>query len=269
MSDRYDENLILGYVEGDLSAGERSAFEQTLGADAKLRALVADLERQRRALRESPDIPAPPQIMETIRQRLERDMLLEPLPEEVTGPARRLMLTRWAVAGAIAAVVLISAAVVLSVLLRGPGGPPATNPLTARVKMDTHSTAPAAAKEVEPNNDAVVSMTFTAPDLDGGVSGLLAYCAQNHIAVERLPHATTQADAPPRLEFTLPVRREQVPMIAAHFRTLWGAAAVESPVEATTQPTTMASGNDDDHRAMQLRVVIVQAAAAQTQPQGK
>jgi hypothetical protein len=252
MTDRYDENLILGYVEGNLMGAERSDFERALMADAKLRALVDDLKDQRRELRELPDVPAPPQIVETIRQRLERDMLLEPLPEPVTGPARRLMLTRWAVAGGIAAVVLISTSVVLSVLLRGPGGPPASvtnqtglfaikpaaGPTAAPAGSPTSAPAELT-KEALSRIDENPSLTLAAPELSGGEGELLTYCTQNGIGVERRldkapalqnelrqDGAIAEKGLLPRMEFTLQVRREQVPVIAAHFRSLWGDGAV-------------------------------------------
>ena len=90
MSERYDENAIIAYVEGDLGPDDRARFERALGADAQLRSLVEDLLRQRRALREWPDEPAPAEVMEGVNQRLERDMLLEPAAAAAvaTGPIR-------------------------------------------------------------------------------------------------------------------------------------------------------------------------------------
>ena len=51
MSDRYDQNLFLGYVEDELSPQERAQFESILASDPELRALVTQVKLDREELR--------------------------------------------------------------------------------------------------------------------------------------------------------------------------------------------------------------------------
>lgn len=123
MVDRYDHELILGYVEGELSPEDQARFEAVLGGDPALRQLVCDLQADRRAVRQMADEDPPADLVEGVIQRLERQMLLsEPagaMPTEFRRPeARRLRFRRALGYCAIAAVLLISGALVFLPLTR-------------------------------------------------------------------------------------------------------------------------------------------------------
>ncbi len=121
MSDRFNQDLILGYVEGELDDAQRASFEATLEKDHELRSLVAQLKLDRERLRSLSQIAAPVGLVDQAIQTHERDQLLgnpetpEPLP--LIAPASRYKLRRALSYAAVAAVVLISAALVVPTLL--------------------------------------------------------------------------------------------------------------------------------------------------------
>ena len=123
MVDRYDHELILGYVEGELSPEDQARCEAVLGEDPALRQFVCDLQADRLAVRQMADEDPPADLVEGVIQRLERQMLLsEPagaMPTEFRRPeARRLRFHRALGYCAIAAVLLISGALVFLPLTR-------------------------------------------------------------------------------------------------------------------------------------------------------
>ena len=75
MADRYDEELFLGYIEGDLTPEQTREFEKQLVDDARLRNLVAQLVIDRHRLRNLPKEDAPPNLMDAVNQHLERTMI--------------------------------------------------------------------------------------------------------------------------------------------------------------------------------------------------
>ena len=76
MAERFDEELMLGYVEGDLTPAQRDQFERRLIADPRLRDLLTQMRRDRTALRDLDPQAAPPQLVEHVNHQLERQMLL-------------------------------------------------------------------------------------------------------------------------------------------------------------------------------------------------
>ena len=76
MAERFDEELMLGYVEGDLTPAQREQFERRLIADPRLRDLLTQMRRDRTALRDLDPQAAPPQLVEHVNHQLERQMLL-------------------------------------------------------------------------------------------------------------------------------------------------------------------------------------------------
>jgi len=86
MNDRYDQDMILGYVEGDLDDAQREAFEATLSQDHELRNLVSQMKLDRENLRSLGGTPAPVGLIDQVMQTQERAELLgdpevpEPLP---------------------------------------------------------------------------------------------------------------------------------------------------------------------------------------------
>jgi len=120
MTDRYDQDMILGYVEGDLSDEQRAAFEATLADDHELRQLVSQMRLDREALRSLARQSAPVGLVDQVMQAQERDALLgdpaapEPLPLVV--PMSRRKIRRVLAYSAVAAVLLLSFSVVLMTL---------------------------------------------------------------------------------------------------------------------------------------------------------
>lgn len=89
MAERYDEQLILGYIEGDLSPDQVASFEAQLGQDARLRNLVAQLLVDRNTLRAMPRSDAPAELLDRVNQSLERRMLLGSAQPEAEAAAPR------------------------------------------------------------------------------------------------------------------------------------------------------------------------------------
>lgn len=119
MAERYDEQALLDYLEGDLSTDQAAEFERQLENDTKLRSLVGQLLADRDALRRLPTQPAPPQVMERVEQQLERAMLLKP-DMTAQGPAPvpvHLRLAPYLTYAAVAAMILIAAGLVLRTLV--------------------------------------------------------------------------------------------------------------------------------------------------------
>lgn len=119
MFDKYDQNLLLGYVEGDLSPADAARVEKLLADDPRLRTLLEAMRCDRQALRAMPPEAVPAGLMEQITLRLERRMLLdEPTPVEQTRRDRQTFrLHRTLIYSGLAAMILISAGVVLSTLM--------------------------------------------------------------------------------------------------------------------------------------------------------
>ncbi len=112
MLDRYDENLILGYIENDLDAADRARFEAMLAEDEPLRLLLEQLIADRALLRAVPAKAAPMVLMEQVQSQLERQMPADVAPQRVTGPVSPVIhrfpnRLRWA--GGLAAAVALAA----------------------------------------------------------------------------------------------------------------------------------------------------------------
>lgn len=121
MTERYDQDMILGYVEGDLDDVQRVAFEATLAQDHELRNLVSQMKLDRESLRRLGGVPAPVGLIDQVMQVKERAELLgdpeapEPLPLKM--PVNRYNLRRVLAYSGIAAVLLLSAALVVPTLM--------------------------------------------------------------------------------------------------------------------------------------------------------
>ncbi len=136
MTDRYNQDLILGYIEGELDDAEREAFEVTLAEDHELRSLVTQMKLDRERLRSLGRSVAPIGLIDQVIQTQERAELLgDPeAPEPLTMPVNPHRFRRVLMYSGIAAVLLLSAAVVVptlmpSGLLHHPG-PPLARSLT-------------------------------------------------------------------------------------------------------------------------------------------
>lgn len=121
MSDRYDQDTILGYVEGELDDAQRESFESIIAEDHELRNLVSQMKLDRQALRSLGMRPAPVGLVDQVMQAQERAALLgepdvpEPLPMVL--PVSRLKLRRVLAYSGVAAVLLLSAALVIPTLM--------------------------------------------------------------------------------------------------------------------------------------------------------
>jgi len=121
MTDQFDQDLILGYIEGELDDAERAAFEATLEANHELRGLVAQLKIDRQNLRQLSRCTAPVGVVDQAMQSQERDELLgepeviQPMPAAVKVDRYKLRRVMFRVA--VAAVLIISAALVIPTLI--------------------------------------------------------------------------------------------------------------------------------------------------------
>ncbi len=121
MNDRYDENLFLGYVEDELDPAQRRQFELAMAADPVLAELVTQVQQDRQGLRQLPDEQAPGEMIEAVRQRLERSMLLDQPATTAGQPGgdyHRYRLARWVGYGSIAALLFLSAGLLLHTLMQ-------------------------------------------------------------------------------------------------------------------------------------------------------
>lgn len=127
MADRYDDTLILGYLEGDLSDADRARLEKQMAEDAALATLVERMRDDRAAMRRLPTEEPPMGLADAAMSMEERSMLLgdpDPAAPRATDPAgeeiRRFRLHRTASYLAIAALVVICGGVVLVSLTTDP-----------------------------------------------------------------------------------------------------------------------------------------------------
>lgn len=83
---RYDPDLLLGYIEDELGEAERAQFEQQMAEDDQLAALVNGLAGDRALMRSLPIVDAPAGLVDDAMHRLERSMLLDGPRESDAAP---------------------------------------------------------------------------------------------------------------------------------------------------------------------------------------
>jgi hypothetical protein len=121
MTERYDQDIILGYVEGELTESQLAEFEAILADDHELRQLVSHLKHDRQALRGLGTQSAPVGLIDQVIQAHERAGLLgdpaapEPMPRSM--PVNRWKFRRVLSYGAVAAVLLLSVGLVVQTLI--------------------------------------------------------------------------------------------------------------------------------------------------------
>jgi len=115
---QYDENLLLAYVEGDITDEQLARVRQWTADDPKLAALLRQMASDRASLAAMPDPPTPDWLMDEVDRQLERSMLVDVGPREFadTAIAQRHVMRRIVLGTALAAMLLIVAAVVISSL---------------------------------------------------------------------------------------------------------------------------------------------------------
>lgn len=119
MNDRYDQQRLLDYLEQELSPADEAAFEAQLAGDPAMRRLAAQLRNDRALLRAAADQPAPAGLMERADAHIERQMLMGGLPQqtdELHG-RRSAHIARWFAVGGLAAMLLLSAALLAWMLI--------------------------------------------------------------------------------------------------------------------------------------------------------
>ncbi len=119
MVDRYNEETMLGYIEGDLTPDQAAQFEASMTKDPRLKSLVSQLVQDRRTMRTLPTESPPDELLSQVTQRLERSMLLDAPPPELSPvrPSGSYRLGRMIAYSGLAAMILISAAVVVHTLV--------------------------------------------------------------------------------------------------------------------------------------------------------
>jgi len=134
MNSQYDHNLLLGYVEGELSAKDAARVEQWIERDPRLGRLLADMAADRDRLQQLPTPDPPAWLLDDVDRVLERSMLLETDTREVhaTTMRQRYMLRQWLTIGAVAAMVLIAAWVVIDSLVGIDTSQEALGPVASR-----------------------------------------------------------------------------------------------------------------------------------------
>lgn len=124
MDDRHDPNLILGYVEDELTAADRARVDALIAEDPALASLIADFQRHRDALRAAPPLEPPVDLTDGAIAALERQMLFEDASPHAATPAlasrSRFRLAPLLTYGGIAAVLVITVTVVFESLLSAP-----------------------------------------------------------------------------------------------------------------------------------------------------
>jgi hypothetical protein len=118
MASKYDEMMLLAYIEDELDASGRAVVEEWMSRDAHLGRLVRAMMADRNMLRDAVD-PMPPQwVMEEVDRQLERAMLVDSVPMDTQAVVVRQqwVVRRVTAIAAIAAMVLIVVGVVTSSL---------------------------------------------------------------------------------------------------------------------------------------------------------
>ena len=116
--ERATEAKLCDYIEGDLAAAGRAEIERHLAASPRHRQLVADLRRQRAALRELPTPAAPPEVAEAVLGQLERSALLDAGRHDFAGSTVSI---RWTRVLAVAAVALLAVGLTIAAIELLPG----------------------------------------------------------------------------------------------------------------------------------------------------
>ncbi len=162
MANPYDEQLLLDYIEGDLSPAVRAQVEQMARKDARLGQLLESLIADRKALREMPDPPAPEWLMDEVDRQLERVMLMDAWPSEAKAVVRqRYLLRRLVMIGAVAASVAVIATVVISSMTIGTS-PATPSTVTTNNPKSTGTPTVASADHGKGGN----ATRFNAPSVD-------------------------------------------------------------------------------------------------------
>lgn len=222
MAERYDQNAILAYVEDEMSPDQRRAFEQQLERDDALRRLVGDMIGDRDALRKMTRENAPPGMVDAAIGHLERRMLLDdphaaeqpqltgPIPIRAAHPRRKRPI-RWLGYAAVAAILVVSGAVMFQTLILPEQPLPkvaesrARNPLIAPPAPEPTADALAEAESLDAEETAVEDPAAGVPALVRRETGDLEEAlAAAEPAELTEPQTSLAAAAPPLPEAPAP-----------------------------------------------------------------
>ncbi len=82
MLDRYDQDLLLDYLEDELDADRRAQLDAMLAEDPQLATLLIEMAKDRQALRSLPHAEAPAGLVHDATHAMERRMLLDDTAQE-------------------------------------------------------------------------------------------------------------------------------------------------------------------------------------------
>jgi anti-sigma factor RsiW len=111
-----DQQLLTGYVDGELTARQHCQVERLLSRSGEARALLQDLQADSRALRLLPSMSAPADLADSILETIARKGLKPGSRPRVPTPPRVYVLPSWVGFAAAAAVLFIVATMALAMV---------------------------------------------------------------------------------------------------------------------------------------------------------
>jgi hypothetical protein len=267
MTDRYDPELLLDYVEGELSQERRAAVEALLARDGQLQQLVEGMRRDRAALRDLPRAAAPPRLIEQANLQLERRMLLEPAQDAARqGAARSFRRYRAMVYAAMAAVVLISAGVLFQALMPNGNLWKEASLLREDQTLAMRGTsrqraAPESTLARDRDGDAVTDADAAASDAKKDIPTRIAQAPPPppppEVSPEAPPEVLAKAPAEASREWPMNVAAKSAPAAAP--------TPVASAAPAPAPATAVAAGNATASAAAQPQARVALKGQAQNQ----
>jgi len=111
------DELLSGYIDSRLSKRERTEVKRLLEHDHAVAARFKWLQKQTRLLNSLPVEPAPQNLLQTVGQSLDKDLLLHELHGwDTSAGAKHLMMRRVVTAAAMIVLIAVLAAVVLNIV---------------------------------------------------------------------------------------------------------------------------------------------------------
>jgi len=159
--DRYDPELLLAYVEDELTEAQRQRCEELFAAAPEIKSLAEGMRADRERLRQLPRAAAPLSVMDAISEQLERRMLLEgkPAPGQPNDSARVYRITQFIAYSGMAALIALAATVVFQTLSTTGPEHSAIDPSLAMQEQNQKQGAPGAG-----NTEALRLEQSTPPD---------------------------------------------------------------------------------------------------------
>jgi anti-sigma factor RsiW len=191
MTKQYDEQLLLDYIEGNLSPAQRADLERRLQDQPQMLRYLRDMTGDREALSNLPEPEAPAWIMDEVDRRLERSMLLDfngPGVDSVVDRQRNVV-RRIAMLSGLAAMFLITGLVV-GYSLWGFGDPG----MPVAQRSDTPSSTAVAMGKAGP--EAMAANQAVVQSKPGGAMVAMGKSAGQRLAVSPSPpRLLAKADA--------------------------------------------------------------------------